>query len=86
MYKIKTHNMDLYRKLLDDRSKSWIESGGWYLPSHIPISWRLHKAIIERDDPVLISHNFKLLHIALVGIWVVSFIAFILFGLISLLS
>ncbi len=77
MYKIKNHNITMYRELLGDKKGSWLESGGWYLPSHIPISWRLHKAIIGRYDPEIISSNFRVKYIALVFGYVVSFIGFI---------
>jgi len=83
MYKIKNYNIELYRELVGDSGGSWIEAGGWYLPSHIPISWRLHKAVIGRNDPEIISSNFRLKYIAFVVLFVISFFCFIFTGIAS---
>lgn len=62
LYKLKWSNGDLYRKVLGGQPYSWIEKGGLYLPSHIPISYRLYKVVMLREDTTLVSGKFRSLY------------------------
>jgi len=86
MYKIKIYNITMYRELLGDKGSCWIESGGWYLLSHIPVSWRLHKAIIGRYDPEIISSSFRVKYITFAVAYVVSLMGFVISVIFAIIS
>lgn len=86
MYRIKSGNPALYRQILDDQAHSWIEMRGWYLPSHIPISFRLCQAVFERRDPDIISLKIRAVYLIAVFLWIIFFLCFISVGLFSLYS
>lgn len=45
----------LYSNILGNHTRAWLERGGMYLPTDIPVLWRLHKLLLNEEGKNIIS-------------------------------
>jgi len=85
MRKINESNPSLYSRILGGHSRAWLERGGMYLPSDIPVVWRLHKYLFSNDGTNILSdhkHNFyqffSIMFFVMLLVTILLFITFVL--------
>lgn len=54
--KIKEHEINLYKKIIVQDGKGWLERG-WYSPADVDVQFRLYRAIYCGEANKLLSHR-----------------------------
>lgn len=71
--KIKKHDAELYKKIIIQDTKGWLERG-WYSPTDIDVQIRLYRAIYRGDANQLLSHRSWRGYVWSVRICIVAFV------------